>query len=769
MSSIRRLLGVAWLLFVVAVLFHQWHFWTTASLDADVLALLPADAATPALNQASRQLAAATQQQLVVLVGAADWPGAQQAADRVSAELARERRLKLDQNPERQAAAVAFFRPWRDRQLTAAQSQALTTLEPAAAQAIARLRLYQPAAAAALTGWRDDPLGLWADWWRQRAGESKARPRDGRLWLEGDGRQWVVLLYQVTGSAFSATGDTPLGDALQRAVAVSQAQVLAAGVPLLVEVAAAQASWEVNTIGWGSLAAVLLLVWLTFRSLRPIVLVGLSLGIGTLTALSVTAWIFGQVHWLTLVFGASLVGVAEDYGFHYFAARQGQPAQQSARILQHLLPGLTLALVTSVVAYLALGLAPFPGLRQMAVFAAVGLIAAFLTVVCWFPWLDRAELPVTRFAARCAASLQHWPRLERRHLLPALVASSVVLIGGWAQLPVQDDLRQLQGLPPERLADQIAVGRLLGLPSPAQYFLVAGDTADAVLVHEEALTARLDALVAAGRLPGYRASSQWVPSLARQRRNAELTATAEQSALTALSRELGEDLQRPSYPSPPLTIATVLDGPAAGVLQGLWLGPLAGRHYSLVMLQGLTPQHLADLQQAGRDLPDVRWVNKTADISALLAHYRVTMGWLLVLGYGAVLLALVWRFGRAAWRAWLPTALGSALTLACFGWWGVPLQLFTVLALLVLLGMGVDYGIFLLEHPGDGAAWLAVALAGISTLLAFGLLALSATPALRSFGLTMLIGEVSIWLLSPCFRPKATHRSGPMKFEIRSP
>jgi predicted exporter len=45
-----------------------------------------------------------------------------------------------------------------------------------------------------------------------------------------------------------------------------------------------------------------------------------------------------------------------------------------------------------------------------------------------------------------------------------------------------------------------------------------------------------------------------------------------------------------------------------------------------------------------------------------------------------------------------------------------------------------------------------VALAGVSTLLSFGLLGLSATPALRSFGLAMLLGEVTIWLLTPCFR-----------------
>ena len=73
---------------------------------------------------------------------------------------------------------------------------------------------------------------------------------------------------------------------------------------------------------------------------------------------------------------------------------------------------------------------------------------------------------------------------------------------------------------------------------------------------------------------------------------------------------------------------------------------------------------------------------------------------------------------------------------------------------MLLLGVGVDYGIFLQEHPNrrDPIAWLAVGLSALSTLLSFGLLSLSKTPALQAFGLTMLIGTMTVWLIVPCFR-----------------
>ncbi|MEW6562774.1 MAG: MMPL family transporter [Pseudomonadota bacterium] len=755
-----RWLAGLWAVIVLLVAVHQVHFWRAARLDTDVMALLPENEQAPQVGEAMRHLSDQAARQVVVLVGAQDWQAAQQTAQAVQQVLAQEDAVLTPQVSDAAAreAAVAFYAPWRDRLLTAGQRAWLTQAEPDGIAASALLQLYQPTGGGRITDWPHDPLGLWAGWWAARAAETRVRPRDGLLWLEADGFQWVLLRYERRGAVFSMTGETAVNDALAQALTAAVrtapgSRLLATGVPLYAEVAAAQSNREMTLIGYGSLAAVLLLVWLTFRSLRPIVLVGLSLVIGCAVALSATAWLFGKVHLLTLVFGASLVGVAEDYGFHYFAARQGQPASARWRTLRSLLPGLLLALATSAVAYLALGLAPFPGLRQMAVFSAVGLSAAFLTVLCWFPLFDRGALPVTRFASRFADTLQHWPywRASRGGLALALVLAALT-ITGLLRLESHDDLRQLQSLPAGLVAQQQEANRLLGLPSPAQFYLVEGRDAEEVLRREEALTERLANLMQQGRLEGYRAVSDWVPSAARQQADAVLTQRAERVALDAAAAELGETVQRPAYSAEVLTVERALAHPSASAIKAQWIEGAQGRFGSLVLLSGVTAAQLPALEQAGRDLPGVRWVDKTAEFSGLLARYRVGMAALLLAGYAGVLLALYARFRRAAWRALLPTALGSLITLAVFGWIGLPLQLFTVLALVLLLGMGVDYGIFLLEHPGEGTAWLAVALAGVSTLLSFGLLALSSTPALHAFGLTMLLGEVLIWLLTPFFR-----------------
>ncbi|MFT4172710.1 MAG: MMPL family transporter, partial [Rhodocyclaceae bacterium] len=535
--------------------------------------------------------------------------------------------------------------------------------------------------------------------------------------------------------------------------AAAGATVLAAGVPLHAEAAAMQANFEMNTVGWGSLAGVMLLMWLGFRSLRPLSLVVATLFIGCLAGVSACALVFERVHVITLVFGASLVGVAEDYGIHYFATRQDEPEVKPFDMMRRLGPSLWLALLTSVVAYAALALAPFPGLRQMALFSAAGLLGAFITAFLWYPWLDRGQPRRTRFATRWSDSRRYWPALRGRRGALIMAVVLVICAGGWARLSVRDDIRALQNPPPALRDAQVSAARILGLPSPAQFIFVRGATPDAVLATEEALRGGLGKLVAEGHLTGWQALSDWIPSPTRQADNQALQAQARTRVWHALADSLGLDPSPPPMSTASLDIDALLASPLGDAARPLWLGRLGEGYGSVILLSGVTPDSLASLAALARTQPGARFVDKPADISRLLEHYRHAMSLLAVLGLVLIWAALWRRFGAASWRAVWPTALSGGVALAVLGWTGQPLQLFHVLAIFLVLGMGVDYGIFLLEHPRehDGAAWLAVGLGAASTLLSFGLLALSRTPALQAFGLVMAIGIIVVWVTAPMF------------------
>ena len=76
-----------------------------------------------------------------------------------------------------------------------------------------------------------------------------------------------------------------------------------------------------------------------------------------------------------------------------------------------------------------------------------------------------------------------------------------------------------------------------------------------------------------------------------------------------------------------------------------------------------------------------------------------------------------------------------------------------LLGVLLVLSFGVDYSIFLLEtrhrDEGTAATLLGIGIACTTTVLAFGLLAMSSYPALRALGLTTGLGALLSLLLAP--------------------
>lgn len=758
----RRL---AWLWLAVIVLVSGQVGWLIAAqqlhLDTDIMALLPHDRRDAVGEAALHRMAAAGEQRVVVLVGARDTAEAERGGDAyITALQGLPLRVRHHVAAQELGQWRQFFAARRDVLLSTAQRAALQNTSAEAWQQRALQQLASPAPAAGLS-WRDDPFGWFNQWLLEQAAEQRVRLNDGRLWLSGDGREWAVILIDLNTSALAMSTHERVMPALQRGAAAARAvgadvQVVQGGVLLFASAAASQAQEEMSVIGLGSTLGVVVLVLLVFRRPRPLVLALLPIVTGTILAVAVTWMVCGGLHALTLVFGASLVGVAEDYGIHYLCMGYDDREFRPVERMRRLIPGLLLAMATTVVAYGGLALTPFPGLRQMALFAGVGLVGAWLTAVLWLPWITRPLPPLAGPALRLARSRPAWSRLlhgRSGRLIMVLIAA--VLLLGLPQVRLHDDLRLLQNAPPALLADQQRISTLLAVPGPGQFFTVRGASVDEVLQREEHLTQQLDALVAQGVFAGYQAISAHVPSAARQRDNRRLQHDLKQAALPALADTVGADpdwIARQLRPSAGITLNDWLQSPVAEGARHLWLGQVDGQYASVVALRGVHGQ-AALTRLAAVTGPGIGWTDKPAQISALMSHYRNMMAIVLMISFVIVWGLLYRRYGPRSWRGLAPTALACLLTLALLGLAGQPVQLFTLLGLFLVLGMGEDYGIFMLEHPHPdaGATWLAVSLAAVTTLLSFGLLAFSHTPALQAFGLATGLGITFSWLLAPAF------------------
>ncbi len=591
----------------------------------------------------------------------------------------------------------------------------------------------------------------------------------------------------------------------QRGVSLQQSGLLrhaAAG--------AQQASHEISTIGVGSLLGILLLLWLVFRSAVPLVMVLLPMSVAVLTAASVTGLYFGSIHLITLAFGAGLIGVSIDYSLHYLCEYQGlnhysishtdhstisEPQQRLVKKQQRALiaikaltkvwPGLLLGLFSSVAAYGVLAIPPFPGLQQMALFSVVGLASAWLSVVLFFPLLTSvlALKPISNQysnnssdqhglsdSARLFCRLQQGIKyaFNKSGITPKLtVFVAVLLVSVFSlysllQSNYQDDVRLLQTSPPELLAAESKVQQRLGSFSSSQFLLIRCGDWQQCLEQEEALQPELAQLQKLGVFQRYQAVSQQLPSLKMQQENINLVQDLYQNQLEIFFRQLKlpeeKWLQAQTFlkqdselltPEHWLTLNSS-EGYRELLVADIVKDSDVGQYASMIRFSGLSQsaELLQPLKQLAQRHAGVEFADRVATISDLMTQYRSKVISWLVWAYVLVFLVLLWRYKQQVWRVITPPMLASLLTLALVAQLEQGINLFHIMALILVLGIGLDMSIFLQESRGSLQTWLAVSLSSCTSLLAFGLLTLSQTPVLHHFGLVVLIGLTLTWVLA---------------------
>jgi predicted exporter len=183
-----------------------------------------------------------------------------------------------------------------------------------------------------------------------------------------------------------------------------------------------------------------------------------------------------------------------------------------------------------------------------------------------------------------------------------------------------------------------------------------------------------------------------------------------------------------------------------GKLYGyLWLGKIENTYAAVIPLRGINNlSGMADLGQ------NTVFVDKVATVNALINSYRKNAGFLLVSAFAAVFLLLSLRYG-IRYSALIVSSPLVALSASVTGLLllGEDLSLFNTLALFLVLGIGVDFGIFFMEANDDNShTLLAIMLSALTTIFSFGMLTLSNTPVIHAFGLTMLIGISTTLILS---------------------
>lgn len=761
LPSERKLpwLFLSLLLAVVALAAWQWR--DGAPLSANLMELVPGTSPDALEVRAEQRMQEPLNREMLVLVGHADRQQALNMAQQLGEQWQASGLFETVQwNLQADLPALRKQLLQGRLAMLSADDRQLLSEHPDAFIQQRVQALFDPFNGFTLVPSQDDWLGLTGRIQNSQPkhGAVQLDIGSGALVAEADGKSWVMLRARTTGNAFDMNLPLQVAELLQHSreqAAQSGVQLLAASGLLYAANGQQQATREMTWVGGGATVGILLLLLLAFRRWGVLlafvpVLVGMLFGAVACVAL------FGHMHVMTLVLGSSLIGVAVDYPLHYLSKSWSLKPWRSWPALRLTLPGLTLSLITSVIGYLALAWTPFPALTQIAVFSAAGLLGAYLSAVCLLPaLLKNVQLRPAQWPLRLAERLIHL----REALLgcirtPALLALLIAFcVGGLMQLQSKNDIRQWVGAPQHLTDEAQTIARITGYQPTSQFFLIRAANQEQLLERQAALSERLQQLVNLDKLQGYLALDQLVSAPSQQqqvRESLNRLPSFWQPLLdlgvpvTALQNEL-QQLQT----LPAEDIDAALAGPLGEPYRTLWLGPTEDGVAAMTSLQGLNNPSLLRVQAL--DLPGVVLVDRLGDLNKVFAATQISAAELKLASCVLIVLVLMLPFGlTGALRIVALPLLAALCSLASLGWLGQPLTLFSLFGLLLVTAISVDYAILMREQVGGAAvSLLGTLLAAVTTWLSFGLLAVSSTPAVSNFGLSVSLGLAFSFMLAP--------------------
>ena len=583
--------------------------------------------------------------------------------------------------------------------------------------------------------------------------------RDGVL-LTSDGTHAFVFLTP-NGNAFDAELQRASLAGIEQAFAATRApgmRLETAGVGRFTIQSEQQIRGDIQRIGTLSTLGVLVLFAVAFRSLRMLLLGLVPLLFGTMVATLASYFIFGSVHGLTLAFGTSLLGVGVDYAEHYYAHFALEPAVGAVAMMRRVWPGLLMGALTTVVGLAGLAWADFPGAMQMAVFSSVAVLGALVgTRLLLPPWMPLGySRPAMLFRVETAFGrvLLVLGRFRRWPLVPLVVTAAVAV--GLVRVSFIDDMNALLDIDPQLSAEDERVRGRLTEADPGRFAVVIGEDEEKAAddlghAEEELLAAQR-----AGALTHFMPLGALIRSGAAQRATRALAIERLPEVRAALAKSgfrpetfapYEEALRHPNKEI--LTLADVLASPVGALVRPLSL-TLGSQRAFILPLGGV--RKVTELRAL---VPHALIIDEASLLAETYGHVRARVMSLVGLGLVFVFALLFWRYrnGKLASAAMLPAVLAAIATTAILGWMGTPLNIFHAIGLALVLSMGVDYGIFVVEGRAsrtDAARSLvSVLTATVTTILSFGMLAVSSNPALRSLGTTIALGMTLAFVLSP--------------------
>ncbi len=738
------------------------------NIDADLFNMLPKPEMGKALNAADEKLTEVTGQNVFILVSNPDFGKAKQVAENVYGQLngsPRFKSLSLYQNTDSFGKIVEYINNYKYNLIDSETIDELNSEGGAEAFAQDALsKAYGAFTVTSLENLESDPFmlgehNLLSFLKQLQESGTKMSLKDEVLASEVNGRWYVMIrgILSKEGAALASKENAvvqihqvcdPLED--------GETKFIYSGTPFHSYKSSSDATKEISTISTISMTAVLVILLLIFQRPSPILFSIGSILWSSLMAIFATLAIFGKMHILTLVFGTSLIGSCIDYSLHYFINWKGNLAcHKGYQVRNHLIKGLSLSLVSTVICYFILVFAPFNLLKQMAVFSMSGIISSFLTVICVYPFI---KVPQTKREIKLLKyyTMPSWYNKKfvgRIAITIMFVFSISVLLIFHKNVKIENNLSRLYKMEGREMLNEKEAAQVLQY-SPSGWYIVSGSTAEETLQNEEKITAELKKMNEGKEKGGFVCTTSYIPSISMQKKSREAAAkllplAAQQYEYlgydSSYAKKLAEDFKAGENDF--IEIGKNVPEYLAGAISSAWLGEIDGKYYSVVLPVSVLDY---DAYKSLADGENVFFISKVRSMNADLDRLSDMILKLFVVVYIAlfIILRFFYSLKQTAKIVSVPLLI-VLMTSSIFALCGIHFEFFSITGMILVFGLGLDYVIYMIENEkrteevevqSSNLEPFAIALSFVTSAVSFGALALSKFVPVHMIGLSIFIG-----------------------------
>ena len=559
-----------------------------------------------------------------------------------------------------------------------------------------------------------------------------------------------------------------------------------------------------------SLIGVALLFVAGFGGVRHALLANVVLLVGIAWSFGYLTLVVGHLNILSMSFAVTLIGIGIDYGV-YYVARYLQVRERCHAVKDALLettqgvgPAILTGAITTAVSFFAASFTDFVGIAELGTIAGGGILLCALAELLVLPaviaMVDRGGIGM-RIPQPLA--IHEWvsPLFKRpRFLLFTTMIFTCVVAAGVKRLWYDHNLLNLQA---EGLESVELERKLLAESNQSVWYALSiADSRDELLTRKQELL-KLGSVERVEEIASLLPADHEVKAPIIERIQARLANLPERPPLIPVDKpdDLGRVLARTQQ-----LVSVAPDGARSAreleqirdALRRLSLtdcytlvsqfqqqmaGDLLSRLYALRSMANPEPPQLADLPESlvnrfvgnhGRHLlkifgrgniwdmdaletfvKEVRSVDSRATgnpLQAYEASLQMKSSYEQAAIYALAVIVVVLLFDLRSVRytllAALPLGLGVLQTFGLMGILDIPLNPANMIALPLMLGIGVDYGVHLIheyrEQRGpyrmSPATAVAVMVDGLTTVVGFGSLMIASHRGLQSLGRVLTLG-----------------------------